>query len=460
VPRTRGEAARRSRREALEGESVSRILRLEAENVKRLKAVSLDFTGQSLVQIRGKNKAGKSSTLDSIAYALGGKRIHPPDLIRVGQSYARVLLETDLLVVERKWRRTESGEIDTHVDVRSKDGAAQFRSPQTMLDALTSRFWDPIAWINLPGPKQAEVLRDLIGVDFALLDGTRQKHYEKRTEINRELLALKKRLEAMPLFTMEPTPVDVTALLAERSTNAAAVAEHKERARDLTAKKTSAAEHLAKANAKVKEAEAALSAAYAARVKAEEAECQAAEAVEKFTAVAAPVDRSAELDPKIAGATEQNMKVARFKELSELKTATAAAEASSNAETSAIEAIDKQVSDAIKQAQFPVAGLGFTSAGVTLNGLPLSQASQAEAITLACAIGFALSPELRVLLVRQGSLIDEDGVRLLGELAEKHDGQIILESVGSAGVGILIVDGEVLSITDADGTTHKPGDPQ
>ena len=431
---------------------MSRIVTLQAENVKKLKSVRINAEGKALLQIRGKNGQGKSSTLDSIAYALGGKRVHPPELIRVGQTYARVVLETDLLTIERKWWKTDAGDVESEVFVRSKDGAAQFRSPQTMLDALTSRYWDPIAWTQLPAAKQAEVLREIIGVDFRLLDAKRKEAYDARTDANREVLGLKKRLEAMPVFPVKPEPVDVTALLAERATNGKAVRDHESKRDALARKVLEEGEATHRASLAVKAAEAALNAAYAAQAKAAEAWDAARLEADAYMKVEAPVDRAAELDAKISSATAANLTAERYVERLKLEAEAKAAEELSGKWSSVIEDVDRQKSDAVKQANFPVPGLGFGVDGVMLNGLPLVQASQAEQIALSVAIGFALNPELRVLIIRNGSLIDPERIALLEELAEKHDGQIIMERNGTEGVGVLIVDGEVASITEADGT--------
>lgn len=431
---------------------MSRIVTLQAENVKKLRSIRIDAEGKSLIQIRGKNGQGKSSTLDSIAYALGGKRVHPPELIRVGQSYARVVLETDLLTIERKWRKTEAGEVESEVFVRSKDGAAQFRSPQAMLDNLTSRYWDPIAWTQLPAAKQAEVLREIIGVDFRLLDAKRKEAYDKRTDVNREVLGLKKRLEAMPVFPVKPERVDVAALLASKRATTEAVSTHRAKGIELGVAVSRAQTELKDADTAVRAAEAALNAAYARRMKAEEAHVVAAEAIERFSAAPAPVDDSAELDAKIASATTANLAVEKFAERQRLEAEAKDAEERAHKFSSEVEDVDRQKSDAVKQANFPVPGLGFGVDGVMLNGLPLVQASQAEQIALSVAIGFALNPELRVLIIRNGSLIDPERIALLEELAEKHDGQIIMERNGTEGVGVLIVDGEVASVTEPDGT--------
>lgn len=49
-----------------------KINRLEIENVKRIKAVKLEPTANGLTIVGGNNNQGKTSVLDSIAWALGG----------------------------------------------------------------------------------------------------------------------------------------------------------------------------------------------------------------------------------------------------------------------------------------------------------------------------------------------------------------------------------------------------
>ena len=51
-----------------------KINQLEIENVKRVKAVKIEPTANGLTVIGGRNSQGKTSVLDSIAWALGGDR--------------------------------------------------------------------------------------------------------------------------------------------------------------------------------------------------------------------------------------------------------------------------------------------------------------------------------------------------------------------------------------------------
>ena len=50
------------------------IISLEAENIKKLKAVRIDSDGKPIVDIGGKNEAGKSTVLDIIPYCIDGAR--------------------------------------------------------------------------------------------------------------------------------------------------------------------------------------------------------------------------------------------------------------------------------------------------------------------------------------------------------------------------------------------------
>jgi hypothetical protein len=122
------------------------------------------------------------------------------------------------------------------------------------------------------------------------------------------------------------------------------------------------------------------------------------------------------------------------------------AEAAAKDLTATMEARTAAKEAAIAAAALPVPGITFGDGAILLNGLPFNQASSAEQLRTSVAIGMASAPALRVMLVRDGSLLDEDGMRLLGEMAEEHDCQVWVETVRSDGrVGFVLEDGHLAS---------------
>jgi hypothetical protein len=63
------------------------------------------------------------------------------------------------------------------------------------------------------------------------------------------------------------------------------------------------------------------------------------------------------------------------------------------------------------------------------------------------AIGLALNPKIRVLLVRNGECLDTDSMNTLAKLAAQHDAQLWIERMTEAkdGATVMIEDGEVMA---------------
>ena len=109
--------------------------------------------------------------------------------------------------------------------------------------------------------------------------------------------------------------------------------------------------------------------------------------------------------------------------------------------------LDAEKQATLESAKWPIDGLGFGEEGITFDGLPFEQASSAEQLRVAVAIGLALNPTLRVLLIRNGSLLDEENLRMLAEMAADADAQVWLERVGEDGeCAVVIEDGTIKPI--------------
>lgn len=91
-----------------------KITSLEAENVKRVRAVQLHPSATGLTIIGGNNNQGKTSLLDTIAWALGGDRFRPSMATREGSTippHIKVTLSNGL-IVERRGKNSDLKVID------------------------------------------------------------------------------------------------------------------------------------------------------------------------------------------------------------------------------------------------------------------------------------------------------------------------------------------------------------
>src|SRR3990167_7591496 len=196
-----------------------KILKLTAENVKKLRAVEITPTGE-LVEITGRNGAGKTSVLDSIWWALAGAKHIQAVPIRKGADKARIRLDLGDLIVERRF--TPKGSTLT---VEKADGA-RYTSPQGILDALLGALtFDPLAFVNQEPSAQFETLRAIVPleIDLEQLDGLNRRDFDRRTEINRDARAKRAQPDGIaPPAPVPAEPIDTTALM-DRLTSASTV---------------------------------------------------------------------------------------------------------------------------------------------------------------------------------------------------------------------------------------------
>ena len=159
-----------------------KINKLEIENLKRVKAVKIEPTQDGLTVIGGKNGQGKTSVLDSIAWALGGDKYRPTDAKNkdsVLPPTLKVVLSNGL-VVERKGKNS---------DLKITDPEGK-KSGQTLLDSFISKLA-----LNLPrfmestGKEKAKTLLQIIGVEEELekLDKQEQELYQQRLLLGRDV---------------------------------------------------------------------------------------------------------------------------------------------------------------------------------------------------------------------------------------------------------------------------------
>ncbi|MBI3205012.1 MAG: AAA family ATPase, partial [Myxococcales bacterium] len=135
------------------------IIELKTQNVKALKAVRLTPEPTGIVEIAGKNGAGKSAVLDAIKWALAGGRAIQERPVRDGQAGA----STELDLGDYTIRQDIAIDGKCRLTLQSKDGGS---FPQAWLSAATNSIvLEPEEFVRKPAREQSTVLRQLVGLD-------------------------------------------------------------------------------------------------------------------------------------------------------------------------------------------------------------------------------------------------------------------------------------------------------
>jgi DNA repair exonuclease SbcCD ATPase subunit len=434
--------------------SNSKIIKLTSENTKRLRAVEIvpDKDGH-LVVISGRNGQGKSSVLDSIAMALAGGDAIPPMPVRKGADKAKTVVELDDLIVTRTF--TAAG--GTSLKVTTRDGKPQL-SPQAILDRLVGKLtFDPLDFARrgetAEGRRwQADTLRKLASLDFTKDDQEKAKAETERTAIGRDRDSFKNQRDACPAIKDAPKEeVSGAAILAEQQ-KASETNTANEKARQALASsekvhtdgKALAAETKAKIvrlKEELRQQENQLKAIRESLLNGETV------LIEMRQQVAALEDLDLEqFKTKLALVEDANKKVRQNKQHADLEAKHKAKAKAYDDLTRKIETIEEKKRTAIESAKMPVPGLAFTQlGGVSLNGIPFEQTSSAEQLRVSVAIGLCLNPTLKVLLIRDGSLLDDEAMLALAEMAKAADAQVWIERVSDdSKTAVIIEDGQVV----------------
>lgn len=407
------------------------ITKLVAENFKRLRAVAVQVSG-NVVKVTGANAQGKSSVLDAIWFALQnpGTAVIPKP-IRSGAAKAVVKIDVGDLTVKRT--QTASG---TTLEITASGSAAPLKSPQAVLDRLLGMNLDPMEFMTLKEKEQVDVLLDAAGLRAELnrIDTERKTAYDERTYRNRQLKTVTAQLPEIPPQKAEA--VEATALLAKLR-----AAEADNRKRD-------------DAELAVVAAQAEADELYEAYNKALEKHARMQEKLDGM----APVTDTSALEAKVNNASAINASASAWTNYVANKKQAEELQASVDAMTAAIEALDAAKRQAITDMEVAVDGLDLDDNGLTLNGIPLKQASDSEQIRTCVAIAAATIPAdgIRVLRIKGGSLLDTNSMAVLEKALSDMDVQAWIECVDETGqVGIVIEDGEVAANNYAEDAANE-----
>lgn len=400
-----------------------KISKLEIENVKRVKAVSIEPTQNGLTVIGGRNNQGKTSVLDSIAWALGGDKFKPTSARREGSVVPPFLhVEMDNgLVVERRGENSSLKVIDP----------AGRKGGQQLLNEFVETFaLDLPRFMEQSAKEKANVLLRIIGVEEQLkkLDYDESTTFNRRREVGRIALQKQKYAEELPLYPDVPKePISASELILRQQ---AILAKNGENQR-LRSEYANMVKHRDELTAKLAELQSELDALLP---KLETAAKTAAELVDESTD---------EIRESLLNIEKINTKVRANGERERAEIEAEQYRKDYDALTAEIEDLRAARMKLLDNADLPLPGLSVVDGELTYNGVKWDCMSGSDQLKTATAIVRRLNPKCGFVLLDKLEQMDIDTLREFGEW---------LESEGLQAIATRVSTGDECSIIIEDGT--------
>lgn len=399
-----------------------KINKLEIENVKRVKAVKIEPTATGLTVIGGKNRQGKTSVLDSIAWALGGDRYRPSEPQRDGSVIPPSLhiVLSNGLVVERKGKNSDLKVIDPN----GKKGGQQLLNEFVETLAL-----DLPKFMQASSSDKAKTLLQIIGVGNQLFELERQEKelYNKRLTIGQIADQKKKFAAEQPYYPDAPKePVSVTDLIKRQQDILAKNGENQRKRQNLAFLQGQAEDIQMKINDLLE------------RQKSILADLEIAQK----SALDLHDESTAELEQSITSIEEINSKVRKNLDKDKAEEDAKEYESQYSELTSQINAVRTAKTDLLNGAKLPLPGLSVVDGELTFNGFKWDNMSGADQLIVSAAIVRQLNPKCGFVLLDKLEQMDLDELRRFGEWLEAEGLQAIATRVSTGEeCSILIEDG-------------------
>ena len=407
-----------------------KINELLIENVKRVKAVQFEPSADGLTIIGGRNRQGKTSVLDAIAWALGGNNYKPSVPERDG-ALVPPNLHIELsngLIVERKGKNST-------LKVTDPNGN---KSGQQLLNEFVSTLaLDLPKFINGSDKDKADSLLKILGIGDVLsqLDTKENQLYAQRTEVGRIADRKKKAADEMPMYPNVPKePVSATELIKQQQEILAWNGENEQKR-----------QNAARYERMLAEAQIAFDEAKAALQKAEQDCLTARKSAENLQD-----ESTAELEKNLAEIEALNIKIRAnsTKEAAEVEANNLQQEY--DGLTEQIESIREKRSKLLDSAELPLPGLSVKDGKLIYNGLPWDGMSGSDQLKVATAIVRKLNPQCGFVLMDKLEQMDLETLQEFGAWLKQEGLQVIATRVSTGDeCSIIIEDGMVKGDTEA-----------
>ena len=404
-----------------------KIAALQAENVKRIKAVQIEPAPTGLTILGGNNNQGKTSVLDAIAWALGGEKYRPAAAARdgaVSPPHLKVALSNGI-IVERKGK---NGAL-TVTDPTGK------RAGQTLLNEFVEQLaLDLPRFLNASDKDKADTLLKIIGIgdQLAALDREIKAMYDKRTAIGQIAAQKKAYAEELQEYPEAPAePVSAVELIRRQQDILAKNGENQ--------RKRMRAAELERQQQKVD--------ALAAQLAQASEECAATlrdlETARK-SAAELEDESTAEIEAALADVEDTNRKVRANLDKARAREDAQEMAGQYDLLTARIRQKREQRTALLDGADLPLPGLGVEDGALTYQGKRWGDLSGSDQLRVATAIVRKLNPDCGFVLLDKLEQMDLSTLRAFGAWLEQEGLQAIATRVSTGGeCQIIIEDGRV-----------------
>lgn len=408
-----------------------KIASLTTENVKRVKSVHIEPSPNGLTIIGGNNNNGKTSILDSIAWALGGNKYRPSKAQREGSVVPPTinLKLSNGLIVERKGKNS---------DLKVTDPTGN-KAGQNLLDSFVEELAINLPkFINSSDKEKANTLLEIIGVGQQLyeLECQEKEKYNMRRSIGQIADQKEKFAKEQPFYPEAPkTLVSITDLITQQQDILAKNGEN-QRKRDMTDQLHRQATQLM---AEIERQENTL-----ANLKAQYQSVLRDYDVAQKTSEQLQDESTEELEESIANIEAINIKVRANLDREKAEQDAAEYRAQYSSLTTEIESLRKQRMDLLQNADLPLEGLSVEDGELLYNGQRWDNMSGSQQLMVSTAIVRKLKPECGFVLIDKLEQMDMQTLNEFGEWLEQEGLQAIATRVSTGDeCSIIIEDGYV-----------------
>ena len=409
-----------------------KINSFEFENIKRVKAVAYKPSINGLTVIGGKNGQGKTSILDSIAWALGGAKYEPSNATREG-SYVPPKLEVKLsngLIV------TRSGNGST-LKVLDPDGK---KTGQRILDSFIGQLaLDLPKFMNMTDKEKANELLSLLGVEDELnkLEGKYQEVYSKRHSIGQIASQKDKYAKELPVYNEAPNElVSASELIKQQQDILLRNAENQKKRNQVESIKS----EMISINNLISETKKKLE-----ELQSKQIEIAADLDIATTTAKDLNDESTEELETQIKSVDEINVKVRANQERQRALQEAADYKEEYEMLTDEIKNIREEKKKLLASVNMPLPGLSIQDGVLIYNDRQWDCMSGAEQLKVATAIVRALNPKCGFVLIDKLEQMDVDTMKEFSKWLEQEKLQVIATRVtnNESECSIIIEDGYI-----------------